>query len=122
MLTRTKRNADAVAAEEKGRLPGDPNGHDVVVRIFNKEATTGFTLRSVNVSDAGHWQLIARHRTGSLDGFIASTRRRRRHFGVLLLLAAAWAWEFTARRSQRLAHRQLEFVSSVLTSSAPRWR
>jgi signal transduction histidine kinase len=116
IMTRSKSEAGTPAVVQKDKLPGDTSGHNVVVRIFNKEVNTGFTLRSAKPSEVGHWQLIARHRTGSLDTFIASTRRRNLivSFGVLLLLAASMGLiMFAARRSQVLAQRQLEFVSSV---------
>lgn len=91
-------------------------GKNVVVRVFSKDVTTGVSLRKLNGDTDRHWQLIARHRSGSLDTYITSTRRRSLgiSFGVLLLLAASVGFVLVAaRRSQRLAQRQLEFVSSV---------
>jgi two-component system, OmpR family, sensor histidine kinase SenX3 len=67
-------------------------------------------------ADDGDWALVAKHREGSLDAAVASLRRRNLaiSFGSLLLLAASMALIIaSARRAQRLAGLQLEFVAGV---------
>lgn len=64
----------------------------------------------------GAWTLNVQHSEGSLEQFIANTRYRNLavSFGILSLLAASVVLIFvSARRSQKLAQRQLDFVSSV---------
>lgn len=64
----------------------------------------------------GDWQLIARHRSGSLDAAVAGLRRRNLalSFGVLLLLGATMGLIITAgARAHRLARLQMDFVASV---------
>jgi signal transduction histidine kinase len=63
-----------------------------------------------------HWNLVVRHRDGSLDAQMASMRRRDLAVssGVLLLLGATMAMLIIAtRRAQRLARLQMEFVATV---------
>jgi signal transduction histidine kinase len=116
-LTRTSRGTRTnLPTPDPGVPAAAPHGKNLVVRIFSKDVTTGFDLRKINSDTDQHWQLIARHRSGSLDTYITSTRRRSLgiSFGVLVLLAVSVGFVLlAARRSQRLAQRQLEFVSSV---------
>lgn len=71
------------------------------------------------MQDAGHnphWNLVVRHRQGSLEAQMAATRRRDLavSLGVLLLLGAAMAMLIVAtRRAQRLAQQQMDFVATV---------
>lgn len=62
------------------------------------------------------WRLVVRHRAGSLERAVAATRRRNLvvGFGVLLLLllAVGFLWS-AARRAQRLAGQQMEFVAGI---------
>jgi signal transduction histidine kinase len=65
---------------------------------------------------AGVWQLLVAHREGSLEAAVA--RARRRSFGVGLgilgVLAGAVAMTVvSARRAQRLARQQIDFVAAV---------
>lgn len=64
----------------------------------------------------GYWTLSVRHEQGALEQFIANTRRKNLgiSFGILGLLAVSIVLIFvSARRSQILAQRQMDFVSSV---------
>jgi signal transduction histidine kinase len=64
----------------------------------------------------GLWRLSAHHRAGSLDAVVASARRRNLtvSFGILLLLGTSGGFLVTsARRAERLARRQIEFVAGV---------
>jgi signal transduction histidine kinase len=64
----------------------------------------------------GAWRLVASHRGGSLDAAVARARRRNLavSLGVLGVLAGAVAITVaSARRAQRLARQQMDFVASV---------
>jgi len=70
----------------------------------------------VSVFPAPVWQLVLQHPAGSLDAAVAHTRRRNLglSFGILALLgASALLIVVNARRSQRLARQQMEFVATV---------
>jgi signal transduction histidine kinase len=67
-------------------------------------------------ADGEEWVLVAKHREGSLDAAVARMRRRNLaiSFGSLLLLAASMALIVSAaRRAQRLARLQMEFVAGI---------
>src|ERR1017187_3835993 len=60
------------------------------------------------------WQLLARHKGGSLESAVGGERRRTLllSFGVLLLLAVSMALIIvSAQRARRLARLQMEFVA-----------
>jgi len=62
------------------------------------------------------WQLLARHKGGSLESVVAADRRRNLllSFGVLLLLAVSMALIIVStQRARRLARLQMEFVAGV---------
>lgn len=62
------------------------------------------------------WQLLARHKGGSLEAVVAADRRRNLllSFGVLLLLAVSMALiMISTQRARRLARLQMEFVAGV---------
>ena len=62
------------------------------------------------------WQLVLRHRSGSLNEAVASVHRRNLfvNFGILLLLAGSVVMiTIYTQRAQRLARQQLEFVAGV---------
>ena len=64
----------------------------------------------------GRWLLEVRHPAGSLEGAVEGARRRNLavSLGVLLLVAATVALlAVSARRAQRLARQQLDFVAAV---------
>jgi len=67
-------------------------------------------------SDGGGWELIVRHRGGTLDAVVATMRRRNLAvgFGILLLLAGSMGLiiAFT-QRMQRLARLQMDFVAGI---------
>jgi signal transduction histidine kinase len=67
-------------------------------------------------SSEGRWQLIVKHRSGSLEAVVATGRRRNLgiSFGVLLLLAVSAVMAYvTTMRARRLAELQMEFVAGV---------
>ena len=62
------------------------------------------------------WKLVARHRAGSLEAAVTAARTRNvlLSSGILLLMAASVAvLARTARRAERLARQQIEFVAAV---------
>lgn len=77
----------------------------------------GDRLSSVIKRNAdGQWQLVIRHRAGSLEAAVATVRRRNLgiSFGVLLLLSVSVGLiVLSSRRAQHLAEKQIEFVAGV---------
>ena len=66
--------------------------------------------------DQPEWQLVVRHRKGSLDAVVAGMRRRSLaiSFGVLLVLAAGMGMIIvTSQRARVLARLQMDFVAAV---------
>jgi signal transduction histidine kinase len=64
----------------------------------------------------GQWQLIIKHRGGSLEAVVAGARRKNLtvSLGVLALLAVSIALIIiSSRRAERLARQQMEFVAGV---------
>ena len=64
----------------------------------------------------GHWRLVAKHRAGSLEAAVAAARTRNfiLSSGILALLGTAIGLiVVSARRADRLARQQLEFVAAV---------
>src|SRR5262249_19880877 len=76
-----------------------------ITRIFN-----------LGESDRLSWQLLVKHRAGSLEAAVMQVRRRNLmlSFGILLLLGVSmFLILLSARRAQRLAKQQMEFVAGV---------
>ncbi|MGE0129887.1 MAG: sensor histidine kinase [Blastocatellales bacterium] len=64
----------------------------------------------------GAWQLIIKHRAGSLEAAVTNARHRNIaiSFGILLLLGASVGFiVLSSRRAERLATQQMEFVAGV---------
>src|SRR5262249_28236484 len=67
-------------------------------------------------NDEGAWQLVVKHRAGSLEAAVTNARHRNLaiSFGILLLLGASVGFiVMSSRRAQRLATQQMEFVAGV---------
>ncbi len=67
-------------------------------------------------SDSGRWRFLVRHRAGSLEAAVATTRNRNLAlaFGALVLLGASMVMLIvTTRRANALARQQIEFVAGV---------
>src|SRR5262245_58978028 len=67
-------------------------------------------------NDEGAWQLVVKHRAGSLEAAVTNARHRNLaiSFGILLLLGASVGFiVLSSRRAQRLATQQMEFVAGV---------
>ena len=66
--------------------------------------------------DGGRWQLVVKHRSGSVEDAVAAGRRRNLavSFGILLVLALGMGMLVVwTGRAQRLAALQVEFVAGV---------
>jgi signal transduction histidine kinase len=66
--------------------------------------------------EGGRWRVAAVHRAGSLEAAVAAVRTRNLmlSFGILLLLTTAIGLiVVSARRAQKLARQQMEFVAAV---------
>lgn len=77
------------------------------LRVFDRRSAAG---------DVGKWTLNVQHTAGSLEQFIANTRRKNLaiSFGILSLLGVSVVLIFlSAQRAKRLAQKQIDFVSSV---------
>ncbi len=95
----------------------DPSAADVVVDLLSLLQSNDGKRHPISIRETGDapvLQLVAQHRTGSLDA--AVTRLRRRNlavsFGVLLVLCAGIAFlAISAQRAQQLARLQVDFVA-----------
>ena len=113
-----------MARASEGRLIGTgappvprPDGDNVVVNLIETKRDGGtVSVQRATIAGDGHWRLVAKHRAGSLEAAVAAARTR--NFGlsssILALLAAAIGLiVVSARRADRLARQQLEFVAAV---------
>ena len=95
---------------------------EFTVHVFNtvvkKGAESGQAAPRIALinSEGGRWQMILKHRAGSLDLAVAAARRRNLlvSFGILLLLSVSIAMIIiSTRRAAKLARQQMEFVAGV---------
>jgi signal transduction histidine kinase len=92
---------------------------DVVVNVIEtqrKEGEATLSVQRAAFAGEGHWKLVAKHRAGSLEAAVSATRTKNFALssGILMLLAAAVGLiVVSARRADRLARQQLEFVAAV---------
>jgi signal transduction histidine kinase len=96
-----------VTAVTVGPVPPDAAG---------KTAGTAFMTSPVTLRASGPWRLLVQHSAGSLDAAVAAARRRNLwlSFGILAVLAASVGLiVVNARRSERLAAQQMDFVAAV---------
>ena len=106
--TRRGRRAPGMAGPERG----DPIFRTRSAMILPSSGASGAGAASA----AEPWQLLVRHRWGSLETVVAADRRRNLllSFGVLLVLALSMAMIIiSTQRARRLAHLQMEFVAGV---------
>ena len=101
--------------------PPPPSGTTdsrVIVDVIESRRLDGSGMmqtRAISTGD-GHWRLVAKHRAGSLEAAVAAARTRNfiLSSGILLLLTVAIGLiVVSARRADRLARQQLEFVAAV---------
>ena len=94
-------------------------GGDVVVNVLETKRADGEATVSVQrtaFTGEGQWRVLLKHRAGSLEAAVAAARTRNFALssGILALLAAAISLLIvSARRADRLARQQLEFVAAV---------
>ena len=89
---------------------------DVIESRRTDDGKTVQTQTRAFAGGEGHWRLVAKHRAGSLEAAVAAARTRNflLSSGILLLLAVAIGLiVVSARRADRLARQQLEFVAAV---------
>ena len=94
----------------------DRRSRSITFRYHNsiKEESSGAVALTTDID--GRWQLLIKHRAGSLEAAVAQARRRNLgiSFGVLLLLGASVGTIIiSTQRAQRLARQQMEFVAGV---------
>ena len=90
----------------------------VAIQVFRSDSvvTPGAPRASLFAAENGAWQLLLKHRSGSLGAVVASARRRNLaiSFGILLMLAVSVGMILlSTRRAGRLARQQMEFVAGV---------
>lgn len=82
----------------------------------NRPVPPPLAMPPPGLEEGGQWQLLMQHRAGSLAAAVATIRRRNLllSFGILLLLVASIVLLFSsARRAERLAQLQMDFVAGV---------
>ena len=107
-----------------GTVPGDRRQNLFFSLMVRRGAPDGATRgaprapgdMSKPFDDLLRWKLVARHRAGSLEAAVSAARTRNTalSFGVLLLMAVTvGVLARTARKAERLARQQIEFVAAV---------
>lgn len=100
-----------------GRHVEPPPGENLVINVIEARRERGRVMQTRMLGPVeGHWRLVAKHRAGSLEAAVAGTRARNLWLssGILALLATAIGLiVVSARRADRLARRQMEFVAAV---------
>jgi signal transduction histidine kinase len=108
---------DALYKLFPGRGTGQPAPADrLSITIFRRSPPPDGKRLLTGAADQGAWEVRARHRSGSLEAIVARSHRRNIaiSLGVLGLLAASLVLALgAARRQQRLAQQQMEFVAAV---------
>jgi len=101
------------------RTVQNPDGRDsrgsVFVGVFGRRNPSAAD-RPPPAGDGSRWRLLVGHRAGSLEAAVAQVRRRNLalSFGILVLMGISVGLiVIAARRAQRLARQQLEFVAGV---------
>jgi signal transduction histidine kinase len=87
---------------------GGPRGADGGGRVITRAGQFG--------TFDGRWMLMAKHRAGSLEAAVAAVRMRNLMISssvLLLLTIAVGLIVVSARRAQKLARQQMEFVAAV---------
>ncbi len=118
VFTRKLPPGEFVMRTEESAQQGNSSSRSVTVRVFNREMSEKTPLdKAANAeTSAAPWQLVIQHPAGSLEAAVTNARNRSLaiSFGILLLLAVSVAIiVINTRRAERLAHRQMEFVSAV---------
>ena len=102
-----------------GPLPNPRVEGDVVVNVIETqrgERNGTVAVQRTAFSGEGQWRVLLKHRAGSLEAAVSAARARNFGLssGILALLATAVGLIIvSARRADRLARQQLEFVAAV---------
>lgn len=128
--TRSTKTKDEPATSGKNNTPGfsvfESRQQQVAISLSSEIKLGGEPVSGSKADDAlqsmlkrkdeGQWNLVVKHRSGSLEAAVASVRRRNLaiSFGVLLLLGISVGLIVqSSRRAQKLATQQMEFVAGV---------
>jgi signal transduction histidine kinase len=108
----------AFATSEGGSKGGGEPPVTRQLRLIKLRETGGPAVVSSRSSGEanGHWQLLIKHQAGSLAAAVSGVRRRNLaiSFGILLLLGAGIVMTaISAKRAERLARQQINFVAGV---------
>jgi signal transduction histidine kinase len=85
-------------------------------KLINLRLLKRSTAGGSSSDEDERWQLLIKHRAGSLAAAVSNARRRNLaiSFGILLLLGAGIVMTaISSRRAERLARRQIDFVAGV---------
>lgn len=100
-----------------GPPPGTRMEGEVVVNVLEARGGDGrVSVQRTAFTGEGLWRVVVTHRAGSLEAAVAAARTRNFALssGILALLGAAIGLiVVSARRADRLAQQQLEFVAAV---------
>ena len=97
-------------------MPGPPSAGAAATPNDARWPSPGDRVGRSPIEEQKLWRLRLTHRAGSLEAAVVSIRRRNLliSFSVLALLAASIAlMVLSARRAQRLARREMDFVAGV---------
>lgn len=97
---------------------GNSNSSSVEFHVMTKESNSAPTINvfGPNGETRGAWTVSVQHTSGSLESFVAQTRRRNLlvSFGIVGVLAAGLLFVVvSSQRARTLAQRQIDFVSGV---------
>ncbi len=93
-----------------------PERFTVMIEQPRAAARVTTTAGAMGSTGGGAWQVLLKHRAGSLEAAVTRVRRRNllMSFGMLTLLAASVGLVLvSARRAERLASQQMDFVATV---------
>ncbi len=101
--------------------PFRPSGSEAAGQPDNRRAadsdrTPRFIVMHHPGDQGGVWQVVAKHKSGSVEAAVSALRRRNlmASFGVLIVLGVTMALIFIAsQRARRLAKLQMDFVAGV---------
>lgn len=109
-----RRAVESASAIVAARAP-QPGAGNVSI-VMQERGTGAKTAESVILTTRGGWHIALRHGAGSLDAAVAQARRRNVliSFGILTVLAfGVGLIVVNARRSEKLAAQQMDFVATV---------
>ena len=105
----------AWATMRTAQNPAGRDSRNMFVGVFGRRNGSSAD-RPPAAGEGSRWRLLVGHRAGSLEAAVAQVRRRNLalSFGILVLMGISVGLiMIAARRAQRLARQQLEFVAGV---------